>query len=154
MGYYKEGARWSWWAIVGSAALLVVSLLIGTMWLFGWGFFSQATAPFRGETQKRNIVEGSGQYRIAAYDHFFDLCTTIQTKEATLEALQQELDSGPSEKRAEQIRASMTAIRASRAESIAKYNNDANKSYTSGQFRDSRLPYHLDRRSENTLCEV
>jgi hypothetical protein len=138
-------------AIIGGFVLL---LLLATMWVFGWGFFAQQTAEFRGETQKREQVEASGAFRVGAYDHFFDLCTSVQSNEATIDALTDELDTNPSAARKEQINASLTALRANRATSIAQYNNDASKDYTIGQFRDAGLPPRLDATSEVTTCAL
>lgn len=144
---------------VGVAGLALVvfvllALLVTVMWVFSFGFFSNASANFRGEVSKRNLVEANGNYRIAAYDHFFDLCTSIQTYEATITNLQEELKTKPPADRVEQINASITANRNQRASSIAQYNNDANKSYTVGQFLDSHLPWHLDPNQENTTCST
>lgn len=137
-----------------AAAALAVVVVIGLMWVFGWGFMAQTTAPWRGETDKKERVEGSGSYRIAAYDHFFDLCSSVQTKEASIENLRAELkaDPPPSEQRKTVIQASLSALMNSRAEAINEYNADARKEYTKGQFRDSDLPFQLRMKELNTTC--
>lgn len=139
---------------LASAGALIVVIVIGFMWIFGVGFMSQTTAPWRGETEKKERVEGSGNYRIAAYDHFFDLCSSVQTKEASIENLRAELkaDPPPSEQRKTVIQASMSALMNSRAEAINEYNADARKEYTRGQFRDSDLPFQLRMKELNTTC--
>jgi hypothetical protein len=133
---------------------LVVGLVLGFMYVFGWGFFAQTTAPWRGYTQQREQVEGSGSYRIAAYNHFFDLCAQVQSNESSIRNLRRELTSkpAPSEARALQINASITALENSRSGNIYQYNADAAKSYTVGQFRGSGLPYRLDPSAKETRC--
>ena len=152
MGYVKDGAKATGAAVAVGTALIAVFIILAVMWIFGVGFMKQVTAPWRGETEKRELVEGSGAFRIAAYDHFFDLCTTIQGQEATIASLGQELKSDPSEARREQINATLTTLRAQRVQNIAAYNNDGAKDYTVGQFRDSDLPYPLNPNQESTTC--
>jgi hypothetical protein len=150
----KETSRGTVVAIVVVVAVVIVGLVFASMAIFGFGFLSQKTANFRGETQKKNQVEGNGSYRIAAYDHFFDLCADVQTKESAIDALQQELASKPTPdaQRKIVINASITANRIQRASDINTYNQDARKSYTEGQFRSSDLPYQLDKSAKETSC--
>jgi hypothetical protein len=138
---------------IGVAAI-VVSLILGVMYVFGWGFFSTTTAPWRGAVEKRGLVEGNGSYRIAAYDHFFDLCAQVQSNEASIKNLRRELTAKPkpTDERAMQINASITALENSRAENINQYNADAAKKYTEGQFRSSGLPYRLSLSTKETPC--
>jgi hypothetical protein len=155
MREYREGARIANLAIFAGALVLVVGLVVGAMWLFGFGWFSNATADFRGEVDKKNRVEGSGAYRIAAYDHFFDLCAAVQTDEATLLQIEKELeDANPDLLRRNQIAITRGAIARARAEKINTYNADAAKGYTRGQFRDSGLPDRLDINAKETQCTV
>jgi hypothetical protein len=138
------------WIAIWSLIIVLVVFVIGT---FGFGWFQQKSANFRGETQKRNQVEGNGAYRIAAYDHFFDLCTSVQSFEATINALNDEYkDPATTAERKEQIRGALTANKAGRNTTIVQYNNDANRSYTTGQFKDSHLPYQLDSTVKETSC--
>lgn len=138
------------WIIVGVIAMFVVIALI---FLLGLGL-SWWTAPWQGKVQARQLIQGNGSYRIAAYDHFFDLCASVQTKEGTIVALQQELATKPTEERRGEIEASITANRAGRIDDINQYNADARKSYTLGQFRASGLPYTLDPTVKETRCTV
>lgn len=50
-----------------------------------------------------------------------------------------------------QVRASITGLTGQRARSIARYNADARKDFTVGQFRDAGLPFQLDV-GEETRC--
>lgn len=133
---------------LGFAALLVLA----SMWVFGWGAFTRATADFRGETGQIERTRADADYRIANYDHFFDLCASVQSKEATIDSLEQELETDPREQRAEQIQATLTAVRASRAEAINQYNADAAKEATAAQFRASNLPPKLSIDEGETEC--
>lgn len=150
----KETARLGGAVLVAGVVAIAVVLVLGAMYVFGWGFFKETTAPWRGEVDKREKVEGSGDFRIAAYDHFHDLCAQVQSDEASIRNLRRELTSEPkpSEERAIQIRASITALENNRAANINQYNADAAKKYTIGQFRSSGLPYRLDPSTEETTC--
>lgn len=110
------------------------------------------TADARGTVSAREQIKGSGTYRIAAYNDFFDLCAAVQADEARIRALRAEPN--PTPVRVSQISASITAITASRAEKIATYNANARKDYTVGQFRASSLPFALDPDREVTTCTL
>lgn len=144
---FKEGSRFLGYTILGIVALAVCSLVA----IFTFGGVSQLTAPFRGETDKKNRTQGSGAFRLSAYEEFFDLCASVQTSEQQLKALQEELDSKPGADRAERIRTSITAVKASRAESITTYNSKASQEHRSA-FLDADLPYRLDTTAQETKC--
>lgn len=151
MSNLREGARISGLTLAGGIAALVVLLILASMAIFGWGFLAQATADFRGETSKKEQVEASGQYRIAAYDSFFNLCASVQAQEDAIANQLAERETAAPTRQA-QIDANVTASRNVRASLIRQYNADAAKSYTAGQFRDSNLPYQLDTNTEETSC--
>jgi hypothetical protein len=121
------------------------------MWAFGFGLFSAGTAEVRGETGVRERTVADGNYRIAAYDRFFDLCAAVQAKEDAITALEaQQADAtGTSKAR---ITDNLLALTTSRASLIRKYNADAAKEGTRGQFRASSLPYTLDPNRETTCA--
>ncbi|MFJ8345103.1 hypothetical protein ACIQ9J_01745 [Streptomyces sp. NPDC094153] len=147
---FKEGSRVLGYTILGIAALAVCSLVA----IFAFGGVSQLTAPFRGETDKRNRTVGSGAFQIATYEEFFDLCASVQTSEAQLKALNEELgdkDHPPTADRAEKIRTSITAVKASRAESITTYNSKASQEHRQA-FQDADLPARLDLTAQETQC--
>lgn len=150
----KEGAKYGGLAVLGSLGVLIVTILVASMWIFGWGFFQRSTANFRGETEQIEKTRANGDYRIAAYDHFFNLCASVQSKETTIKALEKELHRkpGPSEARTEQIYGAITANEAIRAETINQYNVDAEKAATIGQFKASNLPYELNVNAKETSC--
>ena len=144
---FKEGSRALGYTILGIVGLAVLTLIA----IFAFGGVSQLTAGFRGDTDKKNRTVGSGAFRIATYEEFFDLCASVQTAEQQLKALQEELDGKPSTDRAEKIRTSMTAVKASRAESVTTYNAKATQEHRTA-FQDADLPYKLDVNAEETQC--
>jgi hypothetical protein len=97
------------------------------------------------------ITTSRGDYRIASYDHFTDLCAAVQAKEDQIAVMRAELRHAHGFRRS-QLLTNITALRTSRAELIREYNGDATKDFTRGQFRDSDLPYQLDVDDEDTTC--
>ncbi|MFJ4551038.1 hypothetical protein ACIP4X_17730 [Streptomyces sp. NPDC088817] len=144
---FKEGSRVVGYTIAAIVGLAVCSLVA----VFAFGGVSQLTSSFRGETDKKNRTVGSGSFRLSAYEEFFDLCASVQTSEAQMKALQDELDDKPSPDRAERIRTSITAVKASRAESINTYNSKASQEHRRS-FLDADLPYRLDMTAQETKC--
>ncbi|TDC50786.1 hypothetical protein E1281_21405 [Actinomadura sp. KC345] len=151
---FRDAVRHGGVVLKTGVVAIVVVLVLAVMYVFGWGFFSKTTAPWRGAAEQRELVEGSGDYRIAAYDHFFDLCAQVQSDEASLRNLRRELASEPkpTEERALQINASITALENNRAANINQYNADAAKKHTEGQFRSSGLPSRLSPSTKETSC--
>ncbi len=117
---------------LGCAAIVavVIALTIGA-----W-FVRVQFADTIGRGNARIQIQGAN-YRIPAYDHFFNLCASVQNAEAGLDA---QMAMSPSDRKEYNI----AALQATRARGINQYNADAAKDYTLGQFRDSGLPYHLD----------
>lgn len=144
---FKEGSRALGYTILGIVALAVCSLIA----VFAFGGVGWLTAPFRGEVDKKNRTEGSGAFRIATYEEFFDLCAAVQTAEQQIKALNEELDDRPSAERAEKIRTSITAAKAGRAESVNTYNSKATQEHRTA-FQDADLPYKLDINAQETQC--
>lgn len=128
------------------ALVLGIALLSAGMW--AWRYY---TAEVRGIVGQEERVQ-SPLHRMGAYSHFFDLCAAVQGHEATLAAAGAQLNSTSDEKERQRIRANIAGIEAQRARSIARYNADARKDHTIGQFRDSGLPYSLDVNKEQTQC--
>lgn len=150
--FAKDGFRLTGWSLLAGIAVIIVVLILSAMAVFGFGLFQRGTADFRGGTEQIEQTKGNGSYRIAAYDHFYDLCASVQNSEATIAALEQELETNPSESRVEQINASITANRANRASSINEYNADARKEDTLANFMASDLPYQLNSTDKETTC--
>jgi hypothetical protein len=138
------------WIVAAVIAVIVFSvgaiLVVGTI--------SNETANFRGNVEAVNKTFGSGNHRIATYNRFFDICAGVQTSEASIRNLEQELkDPNTTTARASQIRGALTAIKTHRAELINQYNAEAANYYTKS-FQDNNLPARLDINEENTTCAV
>lgn len=122
-------------------AFLMILVLMGGIYGAAYGF-SWVVAPWQGKLQARQQIN-SGNFRIAAYDHFFNICAAVQTDEAAIDALNQELKSTNDPKELTRIGINITGNQVARAGAINQYNVDARKDYTEGQFKDSDLPYQL-----------
>lgn len=127
-----------WKAVVAVVVAVALWLVLASAL---WGF-SVATAGIygRGEAEKR--IQSAGN-RIAAYDHFFNLCASVQSDEASLDAQYDRLEATTDPEKRERIETNIAALKANRLKGIFQYNADATKDYTIGQFRDSGLPYQL-----------
>lgn len=146
MGQVREGARIGAWAVTGVIGLAVLSL-VGILAFGGVGWI---TAPFRGKAEQRGNTVGSGVFRQSTYEQFFDLCEAVQNAEGTIQVLQEERKSA-SGTRTTQIDQSITALKASRIESVNAYNAKAAQEHRA-PFRDKDLPFRLDVTAERTTC--
>ncbi|GGX27962.1 hypothetical protein GCM10010297_56680 [Streptomyces malachitofuscus] len=146
MGQLRQGARTGTWAIGGVAGLAAV--YVAGVFVFGGAGW--ITAPFRGEVEERERTVGSGAFRLTTYEEFFDLCEAVQNAEGTIRVLQQERGTA-SDTRRNQIDQSITALRATRIESVNDYNTKAAQEHRA-PFRDKGLPYRLDTAAESTTC--
>lgn len=132
--------------VIISLAGIVVGAILGI------GYLQRGTADFRGETAALEQIYADPNSRLTAYDYFFRACASVQSFESTINALEQELETDPSDSRVEQIQGAITANRSARASAIHDYNAKASQDYTVGQFRDSNLPHQLDENEEQTQC--
>jgi hypothetical protein len=146
----REGAKLTGTGIFLWGVAILVVIVLSAMALFGFGLFNRGTANFRGKNEQIEKTKANGNYRIAAYDQFYNLCASVQDDEATIQNLEEELKTKPPQDRITQINASLTAVKSGRRSKINEYNADARKTATQGQFRASDLPYHLDATQETT----
>ncbi|MFL5994433.1 MAG: hypothetical protein ACJ736_08995 [Streptomyces sp.] len=146
MGQVREAARSAAWAVGGVIALAVLYVVV----VFAFGAAGWLTAPFRGAADKRENTVGSGEFRRTTYEEFFDLCEAVQNAEGTIQALQEERETA-SDTRTTQIDQSITALKATRIESVNAYNSKASQEHRA-PFRDKDLPYRLDAGAERTTC--
>lgn len=112
--------------------------------MFLSGSLSMLTAPFRGEVDKVEQIEGDGGYRIDSNDKFYDLCGDISAKQDEIELLQSSADSAATEEERQRLQGAVTANQIVLAQMVEDYNADARNTYTKGQFRNSDLPYQID----------
>lgn len=135
---------------VGVLILIISTILVS---VYGGGFLQRMTADFRGETSQIEQTQADADYRISAYDQFYNKCAGVQSLESKIENLTEELEAAEDEKRKSVLNTSITASKNKRAEMINDYNADARKEATRGQFRASDLPYELSEEEEETSCE-
>lgn len=132
------------------AAVIAVALFLAAV--YGGGLMQRMTADFRGETGQIEQTQADADYRISAYDQFYDKCAGIQTLESKISNLSDELEETDDEQRKSVLNTSITASKNKRAELINDYNADARKEATRGQFKASDLPYEIDINEEGTAC--
>lgn len=137
--------------IVGCAVVLIVAIVIGAMFVFGFGWFSRETADFRGKTGQIERVNDPS-YRMAQYDHFYDLCAGVQTDETRIATAKDQLKTVTDADRKLQLQANLDAAINQRAGDINQYNADARKKDTAAHFRASDLPYQINSNEEHTTC--
>lgn len=125
--------------------LLGIAVLISASWAYRY-----FTAPIRGAVTAEEQLESAAS-RIARYDYFFDLCASVQRQKAQLAAQQERLQSEPEGKIKSRIRANIAGIKSQVAGSVAQYNAESAKSYTSARFKASNLPFQLTTNGE-TQC--
>ncbi|MFF2777423.1 hypothetical protein ACFVU3_21235 [Streptomyces sp. NPDC058052] len=146
MGELREGARFGMWAVGGVIGLAAVCL-VG---VFAFGGAGWVSAPFRGQVEERELTSGSGTFRLTTYETFFDLCAAVQNAEGTILVLQQEREAASPARRG-QIDQSITALRATRIESVNEYNAKAAQEHRA-PFVDKGLPPRLDAGAGETAC--
>ena len=122
------------WGLLGCVAVGVVVVLVLLI-----PYFLAAPA---GKVGAEIQIE-SAEHRIAAYNHFFNLCAGIRSAEAALEAQFIQLNLTDDGFHKIRIQTNITGLLSHRAQKIEEYNANARKSYTEAQFRDSDLPYQL-----------
>lgn len=132
---------------VGSLVLLVALILGIWAGVFGLRWFT--AGPSGALIAREQIL--SGPQRIAAYNHFFNLCASIQGLEGGLAAAETAQKAATTEREQERQQANLASLKTFRAQSIAQYNADAAKDYTIGQFRDLDLPFQISLK-ESTQC--
>lgn len=127
---------------------IVVALIALTAFGYGYRYFM---APIKGKVAAEEQLE-SASSRIQRYDHFFDLCASVQRHKAQLAAQKERLESEPEGKFKSRVRANIAGIRSQIAGSVAQYNADSAKSYTAARFKASNLPYQLTTDGETTCA--
>jgi hypothetical protein len=135
--------------VVGIAAVVVVLFLL----VFGGGLFSMATSDFRGEVEKHENVEANGRLRVEAYEEFYGLCSSIQTKQTEIETAQAQADAATDPEEKNRWNSVVVANTNQRNELINEYNSKSSQDYTVGQFKDSDLPYRIDPDDKDVECE-
>lgn len=129
---------------------LMVAVVLAVMLIAGGIQF--VTADFRGVVDKREKINADGGYRIAAYEEFYKLCSTVQAKNDEIGNLEAAVDSASDVERKAELEGAILAQRNTKAELVREYNAKAAAEGTRGQFRDSELPYEIDSNQEDVQC--
>jgi hypothetical protein len=121
--------------------LLGLLALIAVVWGISYGA-GWVTAPWSGALQARQEIQGSGDFRIQAYDHFFQLCASVQTMD---EALQQTLTQEKTDKGSDLTRDKINygAQLNDRNDAANQYNAESAEHWTVGQFKANNLPFQI-----------
>lgn len=135
------------WTVSG-IAVVVTGLIVGS---FAFGWFSDATADRRGQTAEQERL-ADGDYRVTRYGLFFDLCHAIVAKEGEIAEAETAVAEGSDRTQRFYDEQNLRALRSVRRELIGRYNADAAKEGTAGQFRDSRLPFAIDAEGVTTCA--
>lgn len=146
--YDRETRRVGWRAGVLVIVVVVFCVLLG----LGLAGVKWVTAPFRGAVDQREKTVADGDYRIAAYDEFFNSCEAIAAKERIISRYKDEQAAAATEADRVRLGAAILAESNIRDEMIADYNADAGKAGTRGQFRASELPFKIDPEG-TTVCQ-
>jgi hypothetical protein len=125
-----------------AGCLMLVGVVLILIPILAWGF-GVAVAPWKGRGDAHKQLN-SAQYRIAAYDHFFEQCSSIQGTEGSIDALIAQLNEAESQRTKDLVNSSLAGAKSIRLQAINDYNADARKNYTEGQFRDSDLPFYIE----------
>lgn len=129
----------AWSATKKWLAVFVALVVLGPVIGFGVKWI---TADARGAGAAREQIKANPNFRIAAYQEFFDLCSAVQAQEDRIAIFKDDTSLNG--------QTNLRAVEAKRAELIRDYNSKASRNYTEGQFRDSDLPYHIDPDPEAT----
>ncbi len=126
----------------------IVLAVIGgilAIWLSVWGIWGLGVATAglygRGEVHKQ---VNDPDFMIAAYDSFFNQYASIKALEGQIDELTATLAlQDPGTREYNYTLTSLTGAKGLRHTAIQKYNADARKGWTEGQFRDASLPYQI-----------
>lgn len=127
---------------------LIFAVAFGVVWFRE--FYSASTADTRGTTDVREKTVADGDYRIAAYEQFYDKCASIKAKESDIANVEDEIERGVSEQREQELNGYLLALRNTRADLIHQYNADASKTETRANFLASDLPFEIPLEGDTT----
>jgi hypothetical protein len=125
--------------MVGCGFLVFVAIIVCAI---GAWAFDVGTAEIRGRGNAHKEIYSSS-HRIEQYNHFFDLCVSVQNAETNIDIQSAALQNGTTETAKALAQQNINANLSARENGIHTYNQDALNHYTSGQFLASNLPYQL-----------
>lgn len=122
--------------------IIFLSIVILTTTIAAAWAIKYYTADIRGRINANEQIK-SGASRIVNYNHFFNVCASIQTTESQIDFLTKAKDQTNDPAEVNRLIIAIAGVESARAGSINQYNADASKNYTEGQFRDSDLPFQI-----------
>ncbi len=139
-GFYSDERGFS----VGKMCVVLV-LAVVLVWGIAagaWGL-GVATGGLYGSGEAYKQIH-SADFRIVAYDHFFNLYASIKSLEGKIDELTDTLAVlEPGTRAYNYTLTALAGTKGLRHEAIQQYNADAQKDWTEGQFRDNDLPYQI-----------
>ena len=124
--------------ITGIFVFVALWLVVVAIWGLG-----VATAGIYGRGEAHKDIQ-SADFRIQAYQTFFNQCASIQGLEGQIDELTTALEYyKPGSSEYNITVTSIAGVKGARHQAIARYNQDALKDWTEGQFRDADLPYQI-----------
>lgn len=132
----RDGAKI---ALAGLGVVGVVALGYGVQYY---------TAEVRGQVAQNERVVADADYRISAYDRFYDDCASAKTLQQNLANAQESVKTETDPTRLAQLQANVAALSNQLNEAVNQYNADARKTDTRGHFLSSDLPYELTTEQE------
>lgn len=139
---FKEINKTAIWTIYVLVLILIISL--------GYKFLMYKSASTIGKMDA-DIKTASGDSRIFSYNHFFDLCASIQGYEASI-AAQSKIIPNVEGEELMRVRTNIASIEAQRVRAIVQYNADSAKIETVGRFKNNNLPQNLNPLDKVTKC--
>lgn len=121
-------------------AILGVVLAVGIIlaMIYGGGWLQRLTADFRGETGQIEKVQADPNFRIAAYEQFYDRMGRIEALEQQICTMKE------ADLPEDQTATNVLALTNQRIDLIEKYEADASKEDTRANFLASDLPYEIN----------
>lgn len=133
---------------IGIGYIIVVAFLV---LIVGIWAITVAWAPWKGAGEARKIIQGDGNYRIAAYNKFYDDCASAQTIQDNIGVTKQKIKQAKKSGDTAELSRQQTNLQAQTNQLndlVNHYNADSHKSWTLAQFKASDLPYTLNSNQE------
>ncbi len=148
----REGAKWYGTGVGMTVIGIITALVLGTGTMLATGTLQKWTANFRGDVKAKEQTKGSGAFRVATYNDFFNLCSAVQSDEDAIRNAEAEIKGeGTTAARKSRLQQVITATKNTRAENVRDYNAKAGNEYKA-PFKSNDLPVRLDIADFNTEC--
>lgn len=128
----------------------VVLTLLGLAW-YGVHIWRRETADTKGQTDVVEQISGDADYRIAAYEEFYDRCWAVIELEAQIQLAEEAVEAESTDWGREEAERNLLALQNTRIDLITSYNSAASKTDTAQNFLASDLPRELNLEGE-TSC--